>query len=98
MYLAEAPPAVVAVHALGYPAYFVKLLGFAKIAGALALVGPHVRVLREWAYAGFAFDLIAAAVSHSATGDPGHVALPIVMLLLLLVSYSLRRRVAAEDS
>ena len=98
VYLAGGPPAVAAVHDLGYPLYFVKLLGFAKIAGAIALVGPHVRVLREWAYAGFAFDLVAATVSHGATGDPGHVPLPIVMFVLLLASYSLRRRVAGEDS
>jgi hypothetical protein len=96
-YLANGPPAVIAVHELGYPLYFVKLLGFAKILGALALVGPHVRVLREWAYAGFVFDLIAAAVSHAATGDAGHVPLPVAMLALLFASYSLRRRVAEES-
>jgi hypothetical protein len=98
VYLAGGPPAVVAVHDLGYPLYFVMLLGVAKVAGAVALVGPRVRVLREWAYAGFAFDLIAAAVSHGASGDPGRVPLPVVMFVLLLASYSLRRRMAEEDS
>jgi hypothetical protein len=92
VYLAGGPPAVMAVHDLGYPLYFVKLLGFAKLAGAVALVGPRVRVLREWAYAGFAFDLIAAGVSHVATGEARHLPLPGVMLVLLFASYSLRRR------
>ena len=93
-YIAGAAPALAAAHDLGYPVYFVKLLGFAKLVGAVALVGPRVRVLREWAYAGFTFDLIAAAVSHAASGDAKHIPLPIVMLALLLTSYSLRRRVS----
>jgi hypothetical protein len=87
-----------AMQMLGYPLYFLKLLGVAKILGAVALVGPHVRVLREWAYAGFVLELVAAVASHAAMGDAAHVPLPVVMLGVLLVSYALRRRIAAGAS
>jgi hypothetical protein len=96
LYLLGASPVVSGMHALGYPLYFTKLLGLAKILGAAALVGPRVRVLREWAYAGFVFDLVGAVVSHVATGETAHVPTPVVLLTLLLTSYVLRRRVAAE--
>jgi hypothetical protein len=98
LYAVGGPPAVMAMQMLGYPLYFLKLLGVAKILGAVALVGPHVRTLREWAYAGFVLDLIAAIVSHAAMGDAVHVVPPVVMLGVLLVSYALRRRVAAGAS
>jgi hypothetical protein len=95
-YLAGAAPAVATMHDLGYPPYFLKLLGPAKVLGALALVGPRVPVLREWAYAGFTFDLIAAIVSHAAVGEPARLPLPIIMLGLLFTSYALRRLVAGR--
>jgi hypothetical protein len=79
---------------LGYPLYFLKLLGLAKLLGVLALVLPVPKVLREWAYAGFTFDLIAAAVSHVATGTPSHAGGPVAILALLLASYGLRRSTA----
>lgn len=84
------------MHALGYPLYFLKLLGSAKILGSVALVGPRVGVLREWAYAGFVFDLVAAVASHVATKDAAHIPLPLVVLVLVLASYALRRRVAGH--
>ena len=51
---------------LGYPAYFGTLLGAWKLLGALAITVPGLPRLKEWAYAGFAFDLTAAAISHAA--------------------------------
>ena len=56
---------------LGYPAYFVTILGVWKVLGALAIVTPRFPRLREWAYAGIAFDLIGAAASHAAVGHLG---------------------------
>ncbi len=48
---------------LGYPAYFVPFIGFAKILGAIAILIPGYARLKEWAYAGLTFDLIAATYS-----------------------------------
>jgi len=75
---------------LGYPAYFGNLLVAFKVAGALALIFPRVPGrIKEWAYAGFAFDFIAAAVSHGAVDGPTNfqTIFPILFLALLVVSY-----------
>lgn len=81
---------------LGYPVYFLKLLGIAKISGAVGLLVPHRPTLREWAYAGFTFDLVGAIVSHLVSGDALHAMPAAVVLLLLISSYILRRRAAVE--
>ncbi len=54
---------------LGYPAYFLLILGAWKVAGGLALLAPRTPLLKEWAYAGFAFDLGSAVIAHVAVGD-----------------------------
>jgi hypothetical protein len=75
---------------LGYPAYFGDMLVFFKVAGALALMIPQVpKRIKEWAYAGFAFDFIAAFVSLAAIDGPGNFLtyFPVVFLALLTLSY-----------
>lgn len=94
LYVVGPAPIVAAIHRLGYPDYFRQLLGVAKIAGAAALVLPSLRTLREWAYAGFTFNLIAAISSHVLSGDGAHAAPAVFALALLAASYSLRRRAA----
>src|SRR5262245_25048334 len=68
------PPGVIeALRALGYPSYFRFVLGPAKLLGATAVLGSR-STLREWAYAGFTFDLVGAIASHIlAGGGPGDV-------------------------
>src|SRR5436309_12617926 len=44
---------------LGYPAYFATILGVGKLCGAIAVVVPGIPRLKEWAYAGFFFNLTA---------------------------------------
>lgn len=74
---------------LGYPAYFGNMLLVFKILVVLALVVPQVpKRAKEWAYAGFAFDFIAAAVSHAAVdGVNFQTFFPLFFLVLLAVSY-----------
>lgn len=96
MYLTAAPNMVAAFQHLGYPDYFRTMLGVAKLLGVVALWAPGPRTLREWAYAGFAIDFVAAAVSHIAMGDPlGTAVAPIVVLTLLLTSHQLWHRLSA---
>jgi uncharacterized membrane protein YphA (DoxX/SURF4 family) len=93
-YLIEAPKMVetMTVH-LGYPMYFLKILGVAKLLGAVALLVGRPPRLKEWAYAGFTFDLIGAFLSHLCVGDPLTTALiPVGFLALLAVSYVTWRR------
>jgi hypothetical protein len=74
---------------LGYPEYFGNALVVFKIAGILALVIPQVpKRIKEWAYAGFAFDFIFATISHGAVdGINGQAFFPLVFLGILAVSY-----------
>jgi uncharacterized membrane protein YphA (DoxX/SURF4 family) len=86
------PPDVVAqFNALGYPAYLPRLLGVAKLLGAVAILAPRFPRLKEWAYAGICFDLIGALYSYVANGDDvGELVPPAVLLLLTFASYFLR--------
>jgi len=74
---------------LGYPLYLMRILGLAKILGAVEIVTNRSRTLTEWAYAGYAFDLIGAVASHLIVGDGPVAAAPAVMLALVLSSYRL---------
>ena len=77
------------IHHLGYPAYFGVMLTVFKVLGALALVIPQVPALvKEWAYAGFTFDFIAASVSHAVVDGLGaQTIFPLLVMGVLAVSY-----------
>ena len=74
---------------LGYPLYLMKILGFSKILGAVAIVFGRFPKLKEWAYAGFTFELLGATASHLLAGDTVHAPFPAIFLGLLMVSYVL---------
>jgi hypothetical protein len=89
--LSGSPDAVAGLQHLGYPAYFGVLLGAWKLAGAITITVPGLPRLKEWAYAGFVFDLTAAAISHVALGDAAaDVLAPLGFLALVLASWALR--------
>ena len=68
---------------LGYPVYFMTLLGIWKILGVIAILVPRFPLVKEWAYAGFFFAMSGAIYSHIAKGDPGTSILPALLLLVL---------------
>jgi len=74
---------------LGYPDYFRQMLTVFKIIGAILLVLPVVKGrLKEWAYAGFGFNFICAAISTwIVDGFGGAVLFPLVAFIILAVSY-----------
>ena len=74
---------------LGYPEYFGNALVVFIVLGVLALIIPQVpQRVKEWAYAGFAFDFLFAAISHGAVdGVNGQTFFPLVVLGILVVSY-----------
>jgi hypothetical protein len=76
---------------LGYPSYFLVLLGTWKVLGAVALVVPRRALLKEWAYAGAFFTYTGAIVSHLVTGyDLGELPLLAVLTALTVLSWALR--------
>lgn len=74
---------------LGYPEYFGNALIVFKVLGVLALVIPQIpKRVKEWAYAGFAFDFVFASISHGAVdGMNVQTIFPLFVLGILAVSY-----------
>jgi hypothetical protein len=86
---------------LGYPDYFLVIMGVWKVPGAVALLVRRFPRLKEWAYAGAAFTYTGAVASHLAVGDgAGAVVPPIILTGLVAASWALRpsaRRGFAPD-
>ncbi|HEY4110828.1 DoxX family protein [Puia sp.] len=81
----EGPGGVDSLTHLGYPGYFLTILGVWKILGVIAVLIPKFGILKEWAYAGFFFIMSGAVFSHLAWGDPVKEIFPSVLLLVLTV-------------
>jgi hypothetical protein len=74
---------------LGYPVYFIQFISVAKIFGAIAILIPSLKTIKEWAYAGLFFDLIGATYSIysiSEKFDPGSLGM-LVFIALGALSY-----------
>lgn len=84
---------------LGYPEYFGKALVVFKLLGVLTLVLPRIpKRLKEWAYAGFAFNFTFATISHGAVdGMVGQTFFPLVVLGILAVSYIYYHRLQSPN-
>jgi hypothetical protein len=82
---AVAPPGVWGITKLGYPIYFLTILGVWKILGSIAVLVPKFPLLKEWAYAGFFFIMSGAIFSHIAVGSSVTEFIPSILLLVLTV-------------
>ena len=89
--IARLPYVLDLVTHLGYPSYFLVLLGSWKVLGALAVLVPGRPVLKEWAYAGAIFTYTGAIISHLTTGYAlGEVGLLTALTILTALSWALR--------
>lgn len=76
---------------LGYPHYFIVMVGLWKFLGVIALLSPKFPLVKEWAYAGCFFVMTGATWSHLAVGDPFKEIFPsLLLLVLILISYLFR--------
>ena len=76
---------------LGYPIYFLTIIGVWKILGVIAVLIPKFGLVKEWAYAGFFFFMTGAIASHIAVNDPiGELFPPLLLLVLTVVSWYFR--------
>lgn len=82
---AVAPPGVWGISQLGYPVYFLTIIGVWKILGVIAILVPKFPLVKEWAYAGFFFLMSGAIFSHIAVGDPMAELVPSALLLIMTV-------------
>jgi len=93
----QTPRLADAVGTLGYPQYFLRLLGFAHLLGVAVLAGGASRSLKEWAYAGFTFEACGAFASQLSAGDSLTLSLlPLAQLLVILASYSFWKQLRHE--
>ena len=90
VYLSGGPEAVQGFAHVGYPQQLRVILGIAKILGAIILVVPGLARVKEWAYAGFTFAWISASVAHYLAKDGPKAFMPLVLLVLLIISYVFR--------
>jgi hypothetical protein len=76
---------------LGYPLYFLTILGVWKILGVVAILLPKFPLLKEWTYAGFFFAMSGAVFSHLAVGDAAiELFGPTLLIVLTVVSWYFR--------
>ncbi|MEQ8413254.1 MAG: DoxX family protein [Imperialibacter sp.] len=76
---------------LGYPSYILTILGPLKLLGVVAVLVPKFPLLKEWAYAGFFFNMVGAIFSHiAASSDPMELFGPTLLLVLTVVSWYFR--------
>ena len=76
---------------LGYPPYFMSVLGTWKVLGAVAIAAPRLSRAKEWAYAGMIFDLTGAAASRLAVADGiGTVVAPLGVAVMVIASWASR--------
>ena len=76
---------------LGYPLYFLTIIGVWKVLAVIAVLVPKFPLLKEWAYAGCFFVMSGAVLSHFAIGDDAKDFFgPILLLVLTIVSWYFR--------
>ncbi|MDH4472773.1 MAG: DoxX family protein [Fluviicola sp.] len=76
---------------LGYPLYFLSIIGIWKILGVIIILVPKFSLLKEWVYAGFFFVLSGAFISHLAVGQSFAEVIPAIVLLVpTIVSWYFR--------
>jgi hypothetical protein len=91
--LSKAQAGIDAMNAMGYPIYLMTFLSVLKLLGVAALLQDKFKTIKEWAFAGFSFSLIGAAVSHACINDQiAFIILPIVFLAILLTLYYFWRK------
>jgi hypothetical protein len=89
--LFKAKETVEGITHLGYPVYFLTILGVWKILGVIAVLMPKFPLLKEWAYAGFFFTITGAIYSHIANGDEAkQIFGPVLLIVLIVVSWYFR--------
>jgi len=80
---------------LGYPDYFAYALIICKLIGASAIMIPNLsNKIKEWAYAGLAFNLIFATYSHIMVDkNIGFILMPIIVGAILTISYCYKNKI-----
>ena len=91
------PDSVALFKQIGFPAYMLPFIGWAKILGVAAILIPGNWRIKEWAYAGLAFDVLGAIYAFISIGSPVSNWAPMfVFVLLIAASYYFHLRLQIE--
>jgi hypothetical protein len=87
---------------LGYPTYFISIIGFWKVLAIIAILVPKLPLVKEWAYAGIFFAMTGASASHIAVNDSAfHIIMPLLIAGFAVCSWYLRpltRKIATVNN
>jgi hypothetical protein len=77
---------------LGYPLYFLNIIGVWKMLGVIVILIPGFTLVKEWAYAGLFFVMTGAVISHLAGGDPSIKGIigPLMQTVFIVLSWYFR--------
>lgn len=77
---------------LGYPLYFLRIIGVWKVLAVVAILMPGFKLLKEWAYAGLFFVMTGAFISHLASGHDSIAELigPVMQTIFIILSWYFR--------
>jgi len=90
MYFMKHDEISIVMEGLGFPAYLLYPLGIAKILGLIAIWTRKSNLLKEWAYAGFFFNLLLAITAHAMVYEPVYG--PAMGLVFMLGSYIAQKK------
>jgi O-antigen ligase len=96
MYIVEYEMVAESFKALGFPTYLVYPVGIAKLLVITTLWWKRLEMFREWSYAGLTYLLLLATSAHLVAGDGKYMA-PIIVLVLVTVSYISRRKMKDKE-
>lgn len=88
---------------LGYPLYFLRIIGVWKVLAVIAILMPGFKLVKEWAYAGLFFVMTGAFISHLASGHDSIAELigPVMQTIFIILSWYLRptsRKIVAANA
>ncbi|HEX8060123.1 MAG TPA: DoxX family protein [Cyclobacteriaceae bacterium] len=88
----KTPEEIELMNRIGFPVYFLTIIGVWKLLGVVAVLVPKFPLVKEWAYAGFFFTMSGAIFCHLAVGDGGAADYfgPGLLLVLTVVSWYFR--------
>src|SRR5687767_9223425 len=85
---------------LGFPEYFIPFTGYAKLIGAIVILIPGLKTIKEWAYAGLFFDLfgaVYATIAVAKTVDP-RMSFMLIWFVFGILSYIFWKKKMKLDS
>lgn len=95
MYITKSEDVTKVLGVLGFPAWLLYHLAFAKASAIVFLLVRKVPRLTEWAYAGLTFIFCLAGSAHAYAGD-GEAMAPIMALVILMISYGTKQLIAKK--